>query len=117
VADATDWTEIVALYGVLQAMSPSPVVELNRAVAISMADGPGAGLAAVEQIVESGRLDQSHLLHATRAALLWRMGRLADAAAAYRRALALAGTGTERRFLEQRLAALDAPTGPQGPSG
>jgi RNA polymerase sigma-70 factor, ECF subfamily len=113
VADATDWTEIVALYGVLQAMSPSPVVELNRAVAISMADGPGAGLAAVERIVEAGRLEQSHLLHATRAALLWRMGRLDDAAAAYRRALALAGTATEQRFLEQRLAALDAPTDPQ----
>jgi RNA polymerase sigma-70 factor (ECF subfamily) len=115
VADATDWTEIVALYGVLQAMSPSPVVELNRAVAIGMADGPGAGLAAVERIVDAGRLEQSHLLHATRAALLWRMGRLGDAADAYRRALALAGTGAERRFLEQRLAVLEAPTmGPQG---
>jgi RNA polymerase sigma-70 factor (ECF subfamily) len=113
VADATDWTEIVALYGVLQAMSPSPVVELNRAVAISMADGPGAGLAAVERIVEAGRLEHSHLLHATQAALLWRMGRLDDAAAAYRRALALAGTATEQRFLEQRLAALDVPTDPQ----
>ena len=73
---------------------------------------PG-GLAAVERIVEAGQLEQSHLLHATRAALLWRMGRLADAADAYRRALALAGTGTERRFLDQRLAALDTATDPQ----
>ena len=108
VADATDWVEIVALYGVLQAMSPSPVVELNRAVAIGMADGPGAGLVAIEQIVEAGRLDQSHLLHATRAALLWKMGRLGDAADAYRQARRLAGTSAEQRFLEQRVAALEA---------
>ena len=74
-AEATDWTEITALYGVLSRISPSPVVELNRAVAVAMADGAGAGLARVEELARSGELDGTYLLHATRADLLRRLGR------------------------------------------
>jgi RNA polymerase sigma-70 factor (ECF subfamily) len=103
-ADATDWTEIAALYGILARIAPSPVVELNRAVAIAMADGAGAGLARVDELARTGELDGSYLLHATRADLLRRLGRGPEAAAAYRRALALVGTGPEQRFLERRLA-------------
>jgi RNA polymerase sigma-70 factor (ECF subfamily) len=79
------------------------VVELNRAVAIAMADGAGAGLVRVEELARSGELAGSYLLHATRADLLRRVGRDTDAAAAYRRALGLVGTGPEQRFLERRL--------------
>jgi RNA polymerase sigma-70 factor, ECF subfamily len=102
-ATETDWTEIAALYGVLAQIAPSPVVELNRAVAIAMADGAGAGLVRVEELARSGELAGSYLLHATRADLLRRVGRDTDAAAAYRRALGLVGTGPEQRFLERRL--------------
>jgi RNA polymerase sigma-70 factor (ECF subfamily) len=102
-AEATDWTEIAALYGVLAQVAPSPVVELNRAVAIAMADGAGAGLARVEQLARSGQLEGSYLLHATRADLLRRQGRNLEAATAYRSALHLVGTGPEQRFLERRL--------------
>jgi RNA polymerase sigma-70 factor (ECF subfamily) len=107
-AEATDWTEIAALYGVLARIAPSPVVELNRAVAVAMADGAGAGLAQVEGLARSGELEGSYLLHATRADLLRRLGRGAEAADAYRRALALVGTGPEQRFLERRLAEVGA---------
>jgi RNA polymerase sigma-70 factor, ECF subfamily len=103
-ATETDWTEIAALYGVLAQIVPSPVVELNRAVAIAMADGAGAGLARVEELARSGELAGSYLLHATRADLLRRLGRDSEAASAYRRALELVGTGPEQRFLERRLA-------------
>jgi RNA polymerase sigma-70 factor, ECF subfamily len=101
---ATDWTEIAGLYGRLARMLPSPVVELNRAVAVAMADGPGAGLRLVEALEASGALAGYHLLPATRADLLRRLERPAEAAAAYRRALELAATDAERRYLTRRLA-------------
>jgi RNA polymerase sigma-70 factor (ECF subfamily) len=100
----TDWAEIVALYGQLVRLLPSPVVELNRAVAVAMADGPAAGLELLEALEASGRLGGYHLLPATRADLLRRLGRDSEAAVAYREALELAGTDAERRYLSQRLA-------------
>jgi RNA polymerase sigma-70 factor, ECF subfamily len=100
VADATDWAHVAALYARLAALDPSPVIELNRAVAVAMADGPAAGLARIDAI--SG-LDGYHLLHSARADLLRRLGRAADARAAYERALALAVNPVERAFLERRL--------------
>jgi RNA polymerase sigma-70 factor (ECF subfamily) len=100
----TDWQEIAAIYGRLTEIVPSPVVELNRAVAVAMADGPAAGLALVEELEASGKLLDYHLLPATRADLLRRLGRNADAAAAYRAALELAATDAERRYLTRRLA-------------
>jgi RNA polymerase sigma-70 factor, ECF subfamily len=105
---ATDWPQIVALYSLLMRVAPSPVVELNRAAAISMADGPEAGLQAVELLAATGELDGHHLLHATRADLLGRLDRRGEAAAAYSRAVELADNGAERRFLERRLADLNA---------
>jgi RNA polymerase sigma-70 factor (ECF subfamily) len=87
-------------------MSPSPVVELNRAVAIAMADGPAAGLVLVDEIAASGALRGYHLLPATRADLLRRLGRDGEAARAYAEALELAPTEAERRYLHRRLAAL-----------
>ena len=99
-ADATDWRQIAALYGELARIQPSPVVELNRAVAVAMADGPEAGLARLDGLDE---LERYHLLHATRADLLRRLGRTDEAAAAYRRALDLATNPVERAFLERRL--------------
>jgi len=104
----TDWTEITALYGQLARMVPSPVVELNRAVAVAMADGPAAGLALVEALDASGALRGYHLLPATRADLLLRLGRRAEATASFREALGLAGTDSERRFLTRRLADLES---------
>jgi RNA polymerase sigma-70 factor, ECF subfamily len=103
-AAATDWVEIAALYKRLSQMVPSPVVALNRAVAIGMADGPAAALRLVEQIEQSGALADYHLLPATRADLLRRLGRNDQAAVAYRRALELAPTDAERRYLTKRLA-------------
>ncbi|HEY3956654.1 MAG TPA: RNA polymerase sigma factor [Streptosporangiaceae bacterium] len=100
----TDWVQIAVLYEGLAAMMPSPVVELNRAVAIGMAYGPQAGLAAVEKLEAAGDLSDYHLLPATRGDLLRRLGRNAAAADSYRRALALAPTDTERRYLSRRLA-------------
>ena len=105
-ADATDWQEIAALYGALARMAPTSVVELNRAVAVGMADGPEAGLALVDALDRSGALSGYHLLPATRADLLRRLGRASDAAAAYREAIALTNTDAERRYLERRLVAL-----------
>ena len=103
-AAATDWVQIAALYGVLTRMTPSPVVELNRAVAVAMADSPAAGLERVAALEASGALAGYHLLPATRADLLRRLGRSAEASASYRTALGLAVTAAERRFLERRLA-------------
>ena len=97
----TDWREIACLYGVLAARQPSPVVELNRAVAIAFADGPERGLELVERI--EGLEGYQHF-HSARADLLRRLGRLDEAAAAYREALLLADEPLERRFLERRLA-------------
>ena len=103
---ATDWAQIVALYDVLAQMEPSPVVELNRAVAVAMRDGPEAGLALVDELLARGQLADYHLAHAAQADLCRRLGRTAEARAAYERALSLTQQGPERRFLEQRLAEL-----------
>jgi len=100
----TDWTRIVALYDSLVAVAPSPVVELNRAVAIAMSGDVEAGLADVERLAARGDLDGYHLLHAARAGLLARLGRDSEAASSYARGLELATNDVERRFLERRLA-------------
>jgi len=100
----TDWARIAALYAVLARRAPSPVVELNRAVAVAFADGPGAGLAVVDAVAGDPRLARTHLLPATRADLLRRLGRCAEAAGEYRAALALVRTAAERAFIERRLA-------------
>jgi len=105
-ADATDWAQIVGLYDVLVQVEPSPVVELNRAVAIAMRDGPAAGLALVDAILARGELSDYRLAHAARADLCRRLGRAAEARASYQRALALTQQEPERRFLERRLAEL-----------
>jgi RNA polymerase sigma-70 factor (ECF subfamily) len=102
-AEDTDWVQIGGLYTELARMAPSPVVELNRAVAVGMADGPEAGLALVDRLAGEEALAGYHLLPATRADLLRRMGRAAEAAEAYRAALALTGTETERRYLQRRV--------------
>ena len=103
---ATDWAQIVSLYDALLRVMPTPVVELNRAAAVAMRDGPAAGLALVEAILARGHLRDYHLLHAARADLCRRLGRATEARAAYERALALTGQGPERRFLERRLRSL-----------
>ena len=100
---ATDWAQIAALYDVLLRVEPSPVVELNRAVAIAMRDGPAAGLELVDAILDRGDLADYHLAHAARADLCRRLGRMAEARTAYQRALELARQEPERRFLLKRL--------------
>lgn len=102
----TDWAQIATLYGELEQRTPSPTVTLNRAVAVGMADGPAAGLRLVDALTTSGALAGYHLLPATRADLLRRLGRNAEAAEAYREALDLAPTDTERRYLRGRLTEL-----------
>jgi RNA polymerase sigma-70 factor (ECF subfamily) len=99
----TDWVEIARLYRMLADVIPTPVVRLNAAVAVAMADGPEAGLALVQELEDDGQLTDYHLLHATRADLLRRLGRGAEAAASYRRALELTTNEAERRFLARRL--------------
>ena len=101
-ADATDWAEIAGLYDALVAIVASPVVELNRAVAVAMAVGPARGLALVDGLAAGGELDGYHLFHATRGDLLRRLGRREEAAAAYGRARDLATNDAERAFLERR---------------
>jgi RNA polymerase sigma-70 factor, ECF subfamily len=103
---ATDWAQIVGLYDLLLRMVPSPVVELNRAVAVAMHDGPEAGLLLVDSILDRGELDGYHLAHAVRADLYRRLGNVAEARASYERALDLAEQEPERRFLAGRLADL-----------
>jgi RNA polymerase sigma-70 factor (ECF subfamily) len=103
IAADTDWGQIAVLYEQLLRSLPTPVVELNHAVAVGMADGPAAGLPLVEALEASGKLAGYHLLPATRADFLRRLGRMPEAASAYREALALASTDTERRFLRRRL--------------
>jgi RNA polymerase sigma-70 factor, ECF subfamily len=103
-AEDTDWRKIVQLYDRLEQVQPSPIVSLNRAVAVAMAEGPRTGLAQIEAIPAIEDLENYHLLHATRADLLRRLGSAAEAAQSYRRALALVGNDRERRYLEKRLA-------------
>jgi RNA polymerase sigma-70 factor (ECF subfamily) len=103
-ADATDWREIVALYDVLWSIEPSPVVELNRAVAVAMRDGPAAGLELIDALLDRGELSEYHLAHAARADLCRRLGLAERARASYERAIALARQEPERRFLQKRLA-------------
>jgi RNA polymerase sigma-70 factor (ECF subfamily) len=104
----TDWTQIVGLYDALLRVEPSPVVELNRAVAVAMRDGPAAGVALIDGILARGDLTSYHLAHSARAELCRRLGQIEEARASYERALALTQQGPERRFLEGRLAALSA---------
>jgi RNA polymerase sigma-70 factor (ECF subfamily) len=107
-AEGTDWNEIVGLYDLLLFVDASPVVELNRAVAVAMRDGAAAGLAVVDAILARGDLAHYHLAHAARADLCRRLGDVAAARASYEKAVALARQGPECRFLERRLAELDA---------
>ncbi|MFZ6046903.1 RNA polymerase sigma factor [Pseudomonas sp. CR3202] len=104
----TDWGQIVGLYDVLQRLLQSPVVALNRAVAIAMRDGPEAGLKQVDALLDAGELGEYHLAHAARADLCRRLGRRSEAIAAYRSALALVRQEPERRFIEKRLRELEA---------
>ena len=113
-ADDTDWRRIASLYERLTAVNRSAVVELNRAVAVAMAEGPAHGLQLLDQLEASGRLEDYHLLHSARAALLGRLGRDPEAAVAYGRALELATNPVERRFLERRLAAHSKRAAEQG---
>jgi len=106
--DATDWNEIVGLYDLLLRANPSPVVELNRAVAVAMRDGPAAGLALVDAILARGELAHYHLAHAARADLCRRLGDSTEARVSYERAIALAKQEPEQRFLRRRLAELSA---------
>jgi RNA polymerase sigma-70 factor (ECF subfamily) len=102
-AEDTDWPQIVRLYDLLERVQPTPIVSLNRAVAVAMADGPRAGLALIDGLAAAGDLDNYHLLHAARADLLRRLGYKVEAAKSYERALSLVTNDSERRFLERRL--------------
>jgi RNA polymerase sigma-70 factor, ECF subfamily len=103
-AASTDWREITLLYDRLSEIAPTPVVSLNRAVAVAMAEGPAAGLALVDELERTGALSDYYLLAATRADLLRRLGRNGEAAAGYHRAFELVAIAAERRFLLRRLA-------------
>jgi RNA polymerase sigma-70 factor (ECF subfamily) len=102
-ADRTDWPQIAALYSRLASVMNSPVVELNRAVAVAMAEGPETGLLLIDEIAAEGTLEEYHLMHSARADLLRKTGRNEEAAAAYARALELATNDADRAFLERRL--------------
>ena len=106
-AERTDWAQIVRLYDLLLHATPSPVVELNRAVALAMRDGPAAGLAVTDELLARGELPEYHLLHAARADFCRRLGRVDEAREAYRTALALAQLEPEKRFLQQQLSELE----------
>jgi len=108
-AEDTNWARIVRFYDLLQGPQPSPIVSLNRAVAVAMADGPRRGLALIDALAVSGDLDGYHLLHAARADLLRRIGSREDAAKSYERALKLVTNDSERRFLERRLREVQPP--------
>jgi RNA polymerase sigma-70 factor (ECF subfamily) len=108
-AEETDWNQIAALYATLARIAPSPVVELNRAVAVAMASGPKVGLALVEAVAASGQLEEYPYLHAARADLLRRLGRLEEAGAAYSRARSLTANAAEQDFLDRRLAEVVGP--------
>ncbi len=105
-AEDTDWAEIVGLYDLLLRAAPSPVVELNRAVAIAMRDGPAAGVALIDAILARGDLADYRFAHAARAELCRRLGLTGDARASFQRALALTRQEPERRLLERRIAEL-----------
>jgi len=105
-AASTDWAQIVGLYDVLLRVTPSPVIELNRAVAVTMRDGPAAGLQLIDTLLARGELADYHLAHAARADLCRRLGKTPEAIHAYERALQLAHQAPERRFLQRRLAEL-----------
>jgi RNA polymerase sigma-70 factor (ECF subfamily) len=107
-AEDTDWPQIVRLYGVLERLRPSPIVSLNRAVAVAMVEGPRPALKLIDRLAATGELDSYHLLHAARADLLRRIGSTGEAAASYQRALALVSNESERRFLERRLREMQA---------
>ncbi len=104
--DATDWSQIAALYDLLLRAMPSPVVELNRAVAVAMRDGPQAGLALIDELLARGELQEYHLAHAARADMFRRLGQAAAARSAYEQALSLAKQDPERRFLARRISGL-----------
>jgi RNA polymerase sigma-70 factor (ECF subfamily) len=106
--EQTDWPQIAALYSVLLQMQPSPIIELNRAVAVAMADGPEAGLRLIDVIEAKKQLRGYHLLHAARGDLLRRLQRWSEAAIAYRQAIDLAGNDAERRFLSNRLTEVES---------
>jgi RNA polymerase sigma-70 factor (ECF subfamily) len=108
-AEDTDWPQIVRLYDVLERLESSPIVSLNRAVAVAMVDGPRAALGLIDELASTGELNNYHLLHAARADLLRRLGSSVEAAASYERALALVSNESERRFLERRLREMQAP--------
>jgi RNA polymerase sigma-70 factor, ECF subfamily len=108
-AEDTNWREIVRLYDLLERAQPSPIVSLNRAVAVAMADDPQSGLALIDVLARNGDLDGYHLLHAARADLLRRMGSASEAAKSYARALELVTNESERRFLERRLREVQQP--------
>ncbi len=107
--EETDWPQIVRLYDLLGRMHPSPIVSLNRAVAVAMLDGPMRGLLLIEELAEAGDLDNYHLLHAVRADLFRRLGKRNEAASSYRRALELVTNDSERRFLQRRLREVTTP--------
>jgi RNA polymerase sigma-70 factor, ECF subfamily len=106
IPEQTDWHEILSLYDLLIRIQPSPVIELNRAVALAMAEGPAAGLRVIDNLLESGELADYHLAHAARADLCLRLGRSDEARLGFEQALGLVTQATERRFLERRLAEL-----------
>ncbi len=108
-AEDTDWKQINRLYELLERLQPSPVVSLNRAVAIAMVDGPGAALRILDDLTAGGELENYHLLHATRAEMFRRAGSLAEAANSYARALTLVSNDSERRFLEKKLIEIKTP--------
>jgi RNA polymerase sigma-70 factor (ECF subfamily) len=108
-ASETNWRRILGYYDLLAGIQPSPVVALNRAVAVAMVQGPAAALALVDELAASGVLDGYHLLHATRAEMLRRLGANVDAAEAYAEALELVTNDSERRFLQRRLANVRSP--------
>jgi RNA polymerase sigma-70 factor (ECF subfamily) len=99
----TDWSEIAGLYDALLRLEPSPIIQLNRAVALAMRDGPGAGLVLIEPLLDQGGLGRYHLAHAAKADLLHRLGRFPEAKVSYEAALALTQQGPEQRFLKRRL--------------
>jgi len=109
-AEDTDWPQVVRLYDLLERVQPSPIVSLNRAVAVAMAEGPGAGLALIDALATADDLANYHLLHAARADLLRRLGSLPEAAESYTRALTLVTNDSERRFLERRLREVRPPS-------